>query len=183
MLQIEDLSFRYSKRSDQVLKGLSMELGDGQIGIIMGKNGAKEAYRTGQGKVAVRSVCSIEEGSRLAILASKDLFKEASEEDSRRQYDTLCKALSGAGYYHYEISNFALPGKEAIHNSAYWRRVPYVGFGPGAHSFDGHIRRWNSESILGYTHGEEVLTDEDIRVELIMLGLRTSRGSKEEYLL
>ena len=125
---------------------------------------------------------SIEEGSHLAILASKGLFKEASEEDSRRQYDTLCKALSGAGYYHYEISNFALPGKEAIHNSAYWRRVPYVGFGPGAHSFDGHIRRWNSESILGYTHGEEVLTDEDIRVELIMLGLRTSRGIKEEYL-
>lgn len=125
---------------------------------------------------------SIEEGSHLSTLASKGLFKEASQEYSSLQYDFLCEKLREAGYHHYEISNFALPGKEAIHNSAYWRRVPYVGFGPGAHSFDGHHRRWNGESIYGYTFEEEVLTDEDVKVEQLMLGLRTDKGLTEDFL-
>ena len=50
------------------------------------------------------------------------------------QYAMLCEAMASAGYHHYEISNFALPGYEALHNSAYWRHVPYLGLGPGAHS-------------------------------------------------
>ena len=62
---------------------------------------------------------SIEEGSHLASLAAKGLFKEASQEYSSLQYYTLCEKLHEAGYHHYEISNFALPGKEAVHNSAY----------------------------------------------------------------
>ena len=125
---------------------------------------------------------SIEEGSHLASLFSKGLFKEASQEYCSFQYNLLCKRLREAGYHHYEISNFSLPGKEALHNSAYWRRVPYVGFGPGAHSFDGRVRRWNSESIFGYTFEEEVLSAEDIRVEKLMLGLRTDRGLTEDFL-
>ena len=64
----------------------------------------------------------------------KGKFEEASEELCEKQYSMLCSALRDAGYHHYEISNFALPGYEARHNSAYWRHVPYVGFGPGAHS-------------------------------------------------
>ncbi len=74
---------------------------------------------------------SVEEGSAL----DNSGFVEAPDELCRRQYDMLCSALRDAGYAHYEISNFARPGFQARHNSAYWRRVPYVGLGPGAHSF------------------------------------------------
>ncbi len=129
---------------------------------------------------------SVEEGSALAGMAEKGLWKEASEELCRGQYDTLCRMLSEAGYHHYEISNFALPGFEAVHNSAYWRRVPYVGLGPGAHSFrrsgGKEIRSWNSETLSGWTSQEEILTPEDIRTERIMLGLRTAEGMEASEL-
>lgn len=125
---------------------------------------------------------SIEDGSSLARLVEAGKYVEASEEECRRQYDFLCAKLYEAGYHHYEVSNFAYSGFEARHNSAYWRRVPYVGLGPGAHSAvagpDGkvNVRRWNSEAIPEYHPGSEVLTEEDIRVEEIMLALRTDIG-------
>lgn len=78
---------------------------------------------------------SVEPGSMLARLVERGKWQEASEEFCERHYSMLCEALQKAGYSHYEISNFALPGFEAKHNSAYWRHIPYVGFGPGAHSF------------------------------------------------
>ena len=120
---------------------------------------------------------SIEEGSALGELARKGRYTEASEQQCRRQYDTLCRRLSDAGFHHYEVSNFALPGCEARHNSAYWRRVPYVGLGPGAHSLspDG-VRSWNSDSLGGWTRTSETLDREAVRLERIMLPLRTSEG-------
>ena len=78
---------------------------------------------------------SVEPGSMLARLVEKGRFEEASEELCEHQYVMLCEALAAAGYHHYEISNFAQPGYEAVHNSAYWKHIPYVGLGPGAHSF------------------------------------------------
>jgi len=81
---------------------------------------------------------SVEPGSMLARLVERGKWEEASEELCRRQYGMLCETLRKAGYRHYEISNFALEGYEAKHNSAYWRHVPYSGFGPGAHSFQIH---------------------------------------------
>ena len=129
---------------------------------------------------------SVEEGSTLDRLASQGKFTEATEEQCREQYDMLCARLGKAGYNHYEVSNFAVPGHEAIHNSAYWRRVPYVGLGPGAHSLSaGSVRSWNSEviprlsadgALETYSIEKEFLTPEDIRVERIMLSLRTARG-------
>ena len=77
---------------------------------------------------------SIEEDSALDKMVADGRYTEASDEQCRGQYDTLCRKLAEAGYVHYEISNWARPGREAVHNSAYWRRVPYVGLGPGAHS-------------------------------------------------
>ena len=78
---------------------------------------------------------SVEPGSMLARMVEKGMWSEASDELCERQYGILCETLAHAGYHHYEISNFALPGHEAVHNSAYWRHVPYVGLGPGAHSY------------------------------------------------
>ena len=77
---------------------------------------------------------SIEDGSALARMIEKGEVAELDEEACRAQYDLVCRKLAQAGYHHYEISNWALPGHEAIHNSAYWTRHPYVGLGPGAHS-------------------------------------------------
>ena len=77
---------------------------------------------------------SIEIGSALSKLIARGRYTEASDDNCSRQYDILCQRLSASGYRHYEISNFAIPGYEARHNSAYWRRIPYIGLGPGAHS-------------------------------------------------
>lgn len=77
---------------------------------------------------------SIEDGSVLAGMVRDGSYSEPPEEECARQYDRLCGILASAGYHHYEISNFALPGYESRHNSAYWRHVPYVGIGPAAHS-------------------------------------------------
>ena len=90
---------------------------------------------------------SIEEGSALGEMVRTGRYTEASQEQSAAQYRLLCDTLRDAGYVHYEISNWALPGREAVHNSAYWSRHPYVGLGPGAHSFDGTVRSWNAESL------------------------------------
>ena len=90
---------------------------------------------------------SIEEGSALGEMVRTGRYTEASQEQCAAQYRLLCDTLRAAGYVHYEISNWALPGREAVHNSAYWSRHPYVGLGPGAHSFDGTVRSWNAESL------------------------------------
>lgn len=128
---------------------------------------------------------SIEEGSALAKMVADGRYVEASEEQCRHQYDVLCQTLRQAGYHHYEISNFAKPGFEAVHNSAYWSRVPYIGLGPGSHSLTGDTRSWNSQELphrspdgspATYSRTSETLSPEDIRVERIMLPLRTDKG-------
>ena len=115
------------------------------------------------------------------------------------------------GYNHYEISNFARPGFEAVHNSAYWKHRPYVGLGPGAHSYlvqedtfsrssEAHrrvayaesIRQWNEPDLKGYlaaaqngnfadVQGSETLDQEQLIMERVMLGLRTAAGVPEPY--
>ena len=191
---------------------------------------------------------SVEPGSMLARLVEKGRWSEASEEVCQEQYAELCSVLASAGYNHYEISNFARPGYEARHNSAYWSHTPYVGLGPGAHSFvsghsmasfdsplcpssdslhcpsidslhcpsidslhcssiDSHYchferpkgveksshRIWNLPDLQTYLdafrHGDfssvregETLTREQLVLEHIMLGLRTSAGLPADYL-
>ncbi len=135
---------------------------------------------------------SVEPDSALEGMIAGGRCREADEETCAMQYEILCGKLASAGYGHYEISNFALPGFEARHNSAYWRHVPYCGFGPGAHSLerlpDGRLRRsWNipdlqryidavSAGTLAQVRGGEILTAEQTGIENVMLGLRTAAG-------
>lgn len=96
------------------------------------------------------------------------------------------KMLTEAGYEHYEVSNFALPGYRSRHNTCYWHHVPYWGLGPSAHSFDGRRRSWNVRAVDRYvarlsrneepTEESETLTDEQLALERLMLGLRTVEG-------
>lgn len=136
---------------------------------------------------------SVEEDSMLEKMIAEGKCFQASEEACESQYSVLCKILGEAGYNHYEISNFAVPGYEAVHNSAYWRDVPYVGLGPGAHSYMGGMRQWNEADLRKYiaagqkgdfssVRGGEVLDSGQKALERIMLGLRTSAGVSLDYL-
>ena len=136
---------------------------------------------------------SVEPGSALASLVDRGAWTEASDELCARQYDMLCSELRAAGYEHYEISNFALPGHRARHNSAYWNHSQYLGLGPGAHGFLGGRRFWNNPSLDSYVQaaaagdfavvrGFEDLTDEQVVLERVMLGLRTCDGVDADFL-
>ncbi len=126
---------------------------------------------------------SIDDNSDLRELNKVGKYIEIDDDESQVQYQFVCSALAAAGYEHYEISNWALPGMRAVHNSAYWARVPYVGIGPSAHSFTGKRRTWKSDSIKSWVaFGEEELTEWEIWEEKVMLGLRTSDGIPAELL-
>ena len=125
---------------------------------------------------------TVEGDNALTHMLETGDYTEATDEQCWRQYYTLCRKAAAAGFNHYEISNFAKPGFEAVHNGGYWQRRPYAGFGPAAHSFSGRSRGWNSSEIEGYTHTEEALSVEDEKIETLMLALRTSRGIDEEFL-
>lgn len=90
---------------------------------------------------------SYEPGTRLDAMRRKGTVTEADDDMAEAMYEALCDMTRMAGYVHYEISNFALPGCEAVHNSAYWDNSPYIGLGPGAHSFDGFRRSFNLSLI------------------------------------
>lgn len=116
--------------------------------------------------------------------AAQGKFAPVDEETSQRQYLLLHRMLTAAGYEHYEISNFARPGRRSRHNSAYWTGVPYLGIGPSAHSYDGHRRRWSPPSLVRYLeelesgtlYEEETLTEEEQYDELVMVSLRRAEG-------
>jgi oxygen-independent coproporphyrinogen-3 oxidase len=106
-------------------------------------------------------------------------------EAQARQFLLGAEWLTLAGYEHYEISNFALPGHRSRHNSSYWQGMPYLGLGPSAHSFDGRVRRWNVSNNALYLQSiaagavpyeEEVLTPVQRLNEYIMTSLRTMEG-------
>lgn len=128
---------------------------------------------------------SIEPGSSLGELAAAGKYEEPDAELCACQYELLQKTLAEAGYCQYEVSNFALPRRQSRHNSSYWEREPYIGLGPGAHSFIGKRRSWNLADIAGYLTQSfssapadcyEELTPENVVDEIIMLGLRKVKG-------
>ena len=102
-------------------------------------------------------------------------------------YRLLVERTRAAGYEHYEISNFCLPGREARHNLKYWTNAPYYGFGSSSHSYDGARLRWSNErDAARYVHLLETrgaavietneLTARDAGAEALFLGLRLMRG-------
>ena len=94
-----------------------------------------------------------EEGTALWNLREQNKVEEAEEELSLTLFKTLIERLTKAGYQHYEISNFCLPGLHSRHNSSYWTGKKYLGCGPSAHSFNGVSRQWNVSSLEQYLKG------------------------------
>lgn len=132
-----------------------------------------------------------EDGTRLWRQRERGEVVEVPEELCLEMYRILVSELQGAGYEHYEISNFCLPGYHSRHNSSYWNDTPYLGLGAAAHSYDGKARRWNPHDLHQYINkikaGElacelEELTRSERYDERVMLGLRTARGVDAERL-
>lgn len=129
---------------------------------------------------------TVEPATPLGRWTARGEVVEAPEERYADEFRTAHERLTDAGFEHYEVSNYARPGFRSQHNSAYWRRVPYRGLGPSAHSFDGTRRRWNireyerwAQSVLGGGRAEEGLEElnaENRLAEEVYLGLRTSDG-------
>jgi len=112
-------------------------------------------------------------------------FFEASGDESANEMEYIIDSLCGNGYEHYEVSNFSKPGFLSIHNSNYWRQVPYLGIGPSAHSFNGITRQSNINNNSKYIKSLECkkipaeidyLSNADRINEQILTGLRTKWG-------
>ena len=127
-----------------------------------------------------------ERGTRLDRLRERGAVTPTSEETYVAQYYALVAACREAGFTHYELSNWARPGFESQHNSAYWDGTPYLGLGPSAHSYTAGHRWWNVSDIHLYIESllqgalpiaeEEWLSPTELYEECVMLGLRTSQG-------
>ena len=189
--------------SIDLMYGLPMANGNNGIYGIYGNDGTKEeiwkndldnAVSLGVPHISAYHL-SYEEGTPLSRMREQGEVREMDEEESLACFKLLRHTLLGAGYRHYEISNFALPGHEARHNSSYWSSIPYLGLGPGAHSFDGMHRTWNHPHLsryvevlgnndaienLGTLSSGETLSDDDRYNEYIMTRLRTAHGISPE---
>lgn len=129
---------------------------------------------------------TVEPGTPLGRWVAAGREVEQPEEGYEREYLAAHRLMTSAGFEHYEVSNYAKPGRRAVHNSAYWDAVPYVGLGPSAHEFDGTERRWNARAYADWRRqvdegrdaleGSESLTDENRIAEQVYLGLRSDHG-------
>lgn len=180
---------------------LSIDLMYGLPGQTMADWQANVAQALALRPEHISAYCLIyEEGTPLYRMREEGVVAETDEETANEMVAYLNEQLRSAGYMHYEVSNYCLPGRESQHNSSYWEDIPYIGLGAGAHSYDGRKRWWNVSDIERYIEGtrnqepgtrnqepgirtEEELTDEDKRIERIMLGLRTRKGIEKDLLI
>lgn len=127
-----------------------------------------------------------EEGSKLSRLAKRGEVHPVGEEDCADMFALLRAELAQAGFYQYEISNFAKPGMESKHNSSYWDGTPYLGVGASAHSYDGTSRQWNIANTRLYIAKLQQGADDYYEVEqldletryndFVLTSLRTRKG-------
>jgi len=110
----------------------------------------------------------------------------AADDRYAAEFLAVHDALTGAGFEHYEVSNYARPRARSRHNAAYWGGAAYAGLGPAAHGFRGRERRWNLRDWAAYepvalagrdpVAGREILDDRQRRLERVFLGLRRAEG-------
>lgn len=129
---------------------------------------------------------TVEHRTPLARWADRGAIVEGTDSQYEQEFLYAHTAMAAAGFDHYEVSNFARPGRSSRHNSAYWTGAPYAALGPSAHSFDGAFRRWNVSAYSEWARrlvrgepviaGEEKLTPANRVAEDVYLGLRTRLG-------
>ena len=129
---------------------------------------------------------TIEPGTPLGAKVAAGVVPAPDPDLQAEMFEHTCERLAKAGYRHYEVSNWALPGRESVHNLGYWEGRAYLGLGAGAHSFRGRRRWWNLRPPARYiglaakgsspVGGEEHLTEEEARLEHVLLGIRSADG-------
>ena len=128
---------------------------------------------------------TIEDKTYFGHLKKQNKLKEIRDTQSEEEFKIITHLLCTNRYIHYEISNFSLPGKSSKHNTNYWKKNNYLGFGPSAHSYQYPYRSWNVSNNIQYIQQvstnsfypqKEELSEIDHFNELVMLGLRTSEG-------
>jgi putative oxygen-independent coproporphyrinogen III oxidase len=129
---------------------------------------------------------TVEPRTPLARWIGRGAAQPAPEDRYADEFLGAHARLTRAGFEHYEVSNYALPGHRASHNSAYWRRAPFIGLGPSAHSGWNSTRQWNIAEWSAWDRaleaggsavaGRESVTPDQQRLEALYLGLRTSAG-------
>ena len=131
---------------------------------------------------------TVEPRTALDTMIRQHKKDDVRQEDQARQFILLMDLLAAAGYEHYEISNFSLPGRRSRHNTSYWQGKPYLGLGPSAHSYDGiSSRQWNVANNAIYISSDlpssekEMLTPTQQLNEYIMISLRTMEGCSLNY--
>lgn len=145
------------------------------------KSDVEQALSLGVQHISAYSLM-YEEGTPLYKLLESEKIKEVSEDTSLEMYNTLINLLTAAGYEHYEISNFAMPGYCSKHNSSYWKRIPYLGIGAAAHSYNLTSRQWNVSDVELYIKGDNIVEDCELLDvteqynDLITTALRTREG-------
>ncbi|GHT38625.1 coproporphyrinogen III oxidase [Bacteroidia bacterium] len=121
-----------------------------------------------------------EAGTRLHQWLKQGKIAPLDEETSLKMFEMLIDTLAEAGFRQYEISNFALPGRESRHNSAYWSGRHYLGIGAAAHSYNGISRQWNAAiptaEYLNHAPEIEFLDETTVYNDFIITRLRTMRG-------
>ena len=133
---------------------------------------------------------TVEPGTPLARTIAEKLLPSPPPQDRLADMFLISsQALASRGFYRYEVSNFAKAGHESLHNLKYWRRAPYLGLGPAAHSFDGQKRWGNVHSVRQWASAlssgarplafEETIDARAAELEYIMLGLRLAEGLPE----
>ena len=134
---------------------------------------------------------TIEPNTMLGRQVAAGIARAPDPDRQADMYQFACETLSAAGYGHYEVSNWSLPGRECLHNLGYWEGRPYLGLGAGAHSFRAGRRWWNLRPPHQYMErieageipigGEEGIHGEAEKLEALLLGLRTDRGVPDSW--
>ncbi len=134
----------------------------------------------------------VENGTPLHRWYEEGKFSLPTQEEDRLMYYKGREFVSGFGFRQYEISNFAIPGRECVHNLIYWHNEEYIGCGSGAHSYFNNERFSNTSDVREYIRAinsgtqrisyREKIEEKDERFETIMLGLRLVEGvDKQRY--
>lgn len=169
------------------------------IDLIIGLPGvSRDAWRAQLETVATWPIqhislyfLTVHEHTRLYADLQRGDYALPCEDEAIDTYEETVSMLATKGFRQYEVSNFARVGGESRHNKAYWSRVAYKGFGLGASSFDGVRRLTTTANLMTYMDGvqqhrdvtaqSEYLTEDQIRLETIMLGLRQAEGVSRDY--
>ncbi len=180
---------RMSQQAD--IKNLTIDLIYGTPGLSQEewKLNLEKAVMLGVPHISAYAL-TVEENTPLFHRIRRKQKNAPDENLTADQFLFMADFLEKAGYIQYEVSNFALPGMESRHNSAYWENKPYLGIGPSAHSYRGNRRRMNIANNARYVAAmeegkndyftEEILTGDDEYNEFLLTRLRTRKGLNRE---